>query len=66
MVLMYGDMLPPFIIEQLREREERAREKSAEQPRLELPLPGRATKPPAAKPEKGDEEPRGPIEIQIW
>jgi hypothetical protein len=32
-------MLPPFIIEQIRKREERERE-APEQPRLELPLEG--------------------------
>ena len=31
-------MLPPFIIEQIRKREEEARRREAEQPRLELPL----------------------------
>jgi hypothetical protein len=32
-------MLPPFIIEQIRKREEEARrERQAEQPRLELPV----------------------------
>lgn len=31
-------MLPPFIIEQIRKREEEARQ-NQEQPRLELPLP---------------------------
>jgi hypothetical protein len=31
-------MLPPFIIEQIRKREQEERERQAEQPRLELPL----------------------------
>lgn len=31
-------MLPPFIIEQIRRREEGAREAERQQPRLELPL----------------------------
>lgn len=32
-------MLPPFIIEQIRQREEQAkRDRQAEQPRLELPM----------------------------
>ncbi|MBW2465358.1 MAG: hypothetical protein JRH11_27170 [Deltaproteobacteria bacterium] len=57
-------MLPPFIIEQLREREERAREQSREeQPRLDLPTPGRVAKTPEAQ---SDEDERGPVEIQIW
>lgn len=32
-------MLPPFIIEQIRQREEQHRKRVHEQPRLELPLP---------------------------
>ena len=32
-------MLPPFIIEQIRQREERERARREEQPRLELPIP---------------------------
>jgi len=58
-------MLPPFIIEQLREREERAREQARghqEQPRLDLPTPGRVAK----TPEVPSEDERGPVEIQIW
>lgn len=58
-------MLPPFIIEQLREREERARqEQEREQPRLELPN-GPFHRRPA--PEKaGRDDDRGVAEIQIW
>jgi len=56
-------MLPPFIIEQLREREERARrDAEAEQPRLELPVPGPVVKRPRAD----DDGDRGIVEIQIW
>ena len=55
-------MLPPFIIEQLREREERARrEAEREQPRLELPTP-----PVVRRPMADDDEGRGVTEIQIW
>jgi hypothetical protein len=32
-------LLPPFIIEQIRQREERERTRRDDQPRLELPLP---------------------------
>ncbi len=54
------DMLPPFIIEQLREREEQARrEAEREQPRLELPVP-----PVVRRPAADDEEGRGVTEIQ--
>ena len=34
-------MLPPFIIEQIREREERERRNAEQQPFLELPIPAR-------------------------
>jgi hypothetical protein len=47
-------MLPPFIIEQIRRREEAQRKKSdAKQPRLELPLDIYR---PAAEPEGADED----------
>jgi hypothetical protein len=48
-------MLPPFIIEQIRRREEAQRKKSdaAKQPRLELPLDVYR---PAAEPEGADED----------
>jgi len=43
-----ASVLPPFIIEQIRQREERERARHvAEQPRLELPLDG---PPPGAHP----------------
>jgi hypothetical protein len=53
-------MLPPFIIEQIREREEREREAEQEQPRLELPVP---MGPLPVADETAD---RGTVEIQIW
>jgi hypothetical protein len=47
-------MLPPFIIEQIRRREEAQRRKSdAKQPRLELPMDVYR---PAAEPEGVDED----------
>jgi hypothetical protein len=47
-------MLPPFIIEQIRRREEAQRKKSdAKQPRLELPLDVYR---PAIEPEGADED----------
>jgi hypothetical protein len=47
-------MLPPFIIEQIRRREEAQRRKSdAKQPRLELPLP---IYEPAAEPDGSEED----------
>jgi hypothetical protein len=47
-------MLPPFIIEQIRRREEAQRRKSdAKQPRLELPLDVHR---PAQEPDGADED----------
>jgi hypothetical protein len=47
-------MLPPFIIEQIRRREEAQRRKSdAKQPRLELPLDVHR---PAIEPDGADED----------
>ena len=47
-------MLPPFIIEQIRRREEAQRRKSdAKQPRLELPVDVHR---PASEPESADED----------
>jgi hypothetical protein len=47
-------MLPPFIIEQIRRREEAQRRKSdAKQPRLELPVDAHR---PASEPEGADED----------
>ena len=61
-------MLPPFIIEQIRQREERERARQgAEQPRLELPLPGDGV-PPRKKPVDENDEPnpdRGVVVIDV-
>jgi hypothetical protein len=47
-------MLPPFIIEQIRRREEAQRRKTdAKQPRLELPIDVPA---PASEPESAEED----------
>jgi hypothetical protein len=46
-------MLPPFIIEQIRRREqEEARRRDQEQPRLELPIDAHR---PASRPKKDEE-----------
>ncbi len=45
-------MLPPFIIEQIRKREEEAGRVGQEQPQLELPIP----RPRAPKPESSEDE----------
>ena len=47
-------MLPPFIIEQIRQREEDERRRSANQPRLELPLD--YPLPHRKSPHEGEEE----------
>lgn len=55
-------MLPPFIIEQIRQREERARrDRQAEQPRLELPMERPRTEPTA----NDDEPDRGVIVVDL-
>ena len=55
-------MLPPFIIEQIRRREEAQRRKTdARQPRLELPI---EVLEPAREPESVDDE-RGVLIVDI-
>jgi len=58
-------MLPPFIIEQIRQREEQKRWE--EQPRLELPLDGLL--PPGASPfpreDERDDTPRGVVILEL-
>jgi hypothetical protein len=55
-------MLPPFIIEQIRRREERSRQEHDEQPRLEIPAA-----PPAPRPAQAPEEnaERGVVIIEL-
>lgn len=55
-------MLPPFIIEQIRQREERERRNAPQQPFLELPVP------PAHMPrdkEEPDDRDRGVVIIDL-
>ncbi len=47
-------MLPPFIIEQIRRREEEAHRHQYEQPRVEIPLPSNMPRP--AAPERTDDD----------
>ena len=54
-------MLPPFIIEQIRQREERDRARH-EQPRLELPVDRPAPRTPPPAEEQGE---RGVIIIDL-
>ena len=53
-------MLPPFIIEQIRKREEQER-KQYEQPQLELPI----TPAPRQKPQGDEEDKRGVIILEL-
>ena len=60
-------MLPPFIIEQIRKREQEERARHDEQqPRLELPLP--APRSPSDRPEKPETpvEERGVIILELF
>ncbi|MGA3119750.1 MAG: hypothetical protein ABSF69_03175 [Polyangiaceae bacterium] len=54
-------MLPPFIIEQIRQREEQERARY-EQPRLELPVDRPAPRAPHAPEDKGE---RGVVIIDL-
>lgn len=59
-------MLPPFIIEQIRQREERERMRHEEsRPRLELPLPMPMPAPPASEDGVEDEGDRGVIIVDL-
>jgi hypothetical protein len=61
-------MLPPFIIEQIRQREEkeRARRENDLQPRLELPLDRYPAPPSSRKPEAEEDEPnRGVVIVEL-
>ena len=53
-------MLPPFIIEQIRKREE---EKAADQPRLELPLD--RPRPPRAPEAPSEDGQRGVVILEL-
>ncbi len=55
-------MLPPFIIEQIRQREERER-RNAPQPFLELPVPSPMA--PRAEPEERENGDRGVVIIDL-
>lgn len=56
-------MLPPFIIEQIRKREEELRQHEQQRPHLELPLPPSV---PAPRRTTVDDEPdRGVIIVEL-
>ena len=54
-------MLPPFIIEQIRQREERER-RNAPQPFLELPIPPSS---PSREPREREDSDRGVVIIDL-
>jgi len=55
-------MLPPFIIEQIRQREEREQRRNAPQPFLDLPLPPMA---PRREVDERDGSDRGVVIIDL-
>jgi hypothetical protein len=55
-------MLPPFIIEQIRRREEELQRRH-EQPQIEMPLPSNLPYP--AAPERRDQDERGPVIVDL-
>lgn len=57
-------MLPPFIIEQIRRREEEER-KQYEQPQLELPLAPAQRPPPSRRRDESEEGQRGVIILDL-
>jgi hypothetical protein len=57
-------MLPPFIIEQIRKREQEERERQADQPRLELPLE-RLRRPETPRERNEDEADRGVVIVEL-
>jgi hypothetical protein len=57
-----SSMLPPYIIEQIRRREEEQRQ-NYEQPRIELPLPSNMPRP--APPDQNDDDEHGVVIIDL-
>jgi len=57
-------MLPPFIIDQIRRREEEERRKVDEQPRLELPLDAYIPRPDTRR-EDDDQPKRGIVILDL-
>ena len=59
-------MLPPFIIEQIRKREEDQRRRhDREQPRLEIPLDVHRPAPPREKEEESEGSERGVVIVDL-
>jgi hypothetical protein len=57
-------MLPPFIIEQIRKREEESLRRDADQPRLELPL-DYSPQPVRKRAEEEDDADRGYVILDL-
>jgi hypothetical protein len=57
-------MLPPFIIEQIRKREEEERARYEQQPQLDLPIP-RPMPPMSPRRDETDEDNRGVIILEL-
>ena len=58
-------MLPPFIIEQIRKREEEERRRYEQQPHLELPLSPMGPHPQRRREEKDEGVQRGVIIVEL-
>ncbi|HEY5958715.1 MAG TPA: hypothetical protein VIV60_19275 [Polyangiaceae bacterium] len=58
-------LLPPFIIEQIRRREDAERLRRDRQPRLELPLDAYRPFPPESDPATNDRSDRGVIILDL-
>jgi hypothetical protein len=56
-------MLPPYIIEQIRRREEEHQRQHYEQPQVEIPLPSNMPRP--AAPEQAEDEEHGVVIIDL-
>ncbi len=57
-------MLPPFIIEQIRQREEREK-RQYEQPQLELPISPSSAPPPLPRREESEDGQRGVFILEL-
>ncbi len=58
-------MLPPYIIEQIRRREDDQRRRQYEQPTIDLPLPSSMPFPFPAGPAKKEDDPGGVVIIDL-
>jgi len=58
-------MLPPFIIEQIRKREEEERRRYEQQPHLELPLAPSGPHPGVRRREEQDDVQRGVVIVEL-